>query len=196
MATGVVTRIAVHPASGTVEPTLPAKGAEYAAATLQGAGWFTLGSIQNGDDGDIDSEAVAAAPYREGVSINPPGSQTRQGYVMRKSGVDEVTFVAYDADAGVFQLDSTVAETSEGSNTYEQQGAQVYRSMMVEVGGLYVDWYPRVLLSITGDEAGYGPGDDAVAKLSFTAMVMDYDDGAGLVCKSGRLRKYLQTAAS
>jgi hypothetical protein len=161
-------------------------------ATLQAAGWFTVGSIQKGDSGDIDSESVEVTPFQEGVSINPPGSQTRQGFIMRKSGVDEVTFTCYDVDSGIFALDSTVAETAEGSGIYEQQGTQAYRSMLIEVGGLYLDWYPRVLLTITSDTAGYGPGDDAVAKLGFTAMVMDYEAGGVL---SGRHRIYLQAGS-
>jgi len=168
-------------------------------ATLQGAGWFTIGSIQNGDDGDIDSESVERTNYNEGVSINPPGSQTRQGFIMRKSGVDEFTFTAYDIDAGVFALDSTVAELAPGSGVYEQQGTQVYRSVAVEIDGLLVDWYPRVLLTITGDTAGYGPGDDAVGKLTFTAKVMDYDGTAGALgayVKSGCWRAYKAAAGS
>jgi hypothetical protein len=192
MATGVIERICIFPTEGQ-NVTAPAKGETLVPATLQDAGWFTVGSIQKGDSGDIDSESVVVSPFREGVSINPPGSQTRQGYIMRKSGVDEVTFTCYDVDSGVFALDSTVVEVGEGSGIYEQQGTQVYRSMLIEVGGLYLDWYPRVLLSITSDEAGYGPGDDAVAKLGFTAMVMDYESGNVL---SGRHRYYLVEAGS
>ena len=200
MATSVVHRIMVHATEGTELPTpRPARGANFAVATLQGAGWFTIGSIQNGDDGDIDSESVERTNYNEGVSINPPGSQTRQGFIMRKSGVDELTFTAYDIDAGVFALDSTVAEVVPGLGVYEQQGTQVYRSLAVEIDGLLVDWYPRVLLTITGDTAGYGPGDDAVGKLTFTAKVMDYDgmDGAlGIYVKSGCWRIYKPVPAS
>ena len=199
MATSVVHRIAVHAAEGTELPPLPARGENFAVATLQGAGWFCIGSIQNGDDGDIDSESVERTNYNEGVSINPPGSQTRQGFIMRKSGVDEFTFTAYDIDAGVFALDSIVAEVTPGSGVYEQQGTQVYRSVAVEIDGLLVDWYPRVLLTITGDTAGYGPGDDAVGKLTFTAKVLDYDgtDGAlGAYVKSGCLRIYKPVPAT
>jgi len=199
MATSVVHRIAVHATEGTELPPLPARGANFDVATLQGAGWFTIGSIQNGDDGDIDSESVERTNYNEGVSINPPGSQTRQGFIMRKSGVDEFTFTAYDIDAGVFALDSTVAELAPGSGVYEQQGTQVYRSVAVEIDGLLVDWYPRVLLTITGDTAGYGPGDDAVGKLTFTAKVMDYDGTAGALgayVKSGCWRAYKAAAGS
>ena len=200
MATSVVHRIAVHATEGTELPPLPERGDNFAVATLQAAGWFCIGSIQNGDDGDIDSESVERTNYNEGVSINPPGSQTRQGFIMRKSGVDEFTFTAYDIDSGVFALDSTVAEVVPGSGVYEQQGTQVYRSIAVEIDGLLVDWYPRVLLTITGDTAGYGPGDDAVGKLSFTAKVMDYDgtnDGkAGLYVKSGCWRIYKPVPAS
>jgi hypothetical protein len=200
MATSVVHRIMVHATEATELPTPgPDRGSNYAAAALQGAGWFCVGSIQNGDDGDIDSESVERTNYNEGTSINPPGSQTRQGYVMRKSGVDEFTFTAYDIDAGVFALDSTVAEVAPGSGVYEQQGTQVYRSIAVEIDGLLVDWYPRVLLTITGDTAGYGPGDDAVGKLTFTAKVLDYDgtDGSlGAYVKSGCWRVYKPVPAT
>lgn len=200
MATSVVHRIMVHATEAAELPgPAPDRGSNYDAAALQGAGWFTIGSIQNGDDGDIDSETVERTNYNEGVSINPPGSQTRQGFIMRKSGVDELTFTAYDIDAGVFALDSTVAEVTPGLGVYEQQGTQVYRSLAVEIDGLLVDWYPRVLLTITGDTAGYGPGDDAVGKLTFTAKVMDYDGTAGLLgayVKSGCWRVYKAAAGS
>jgi hypothetical protein len=200
MATSVVHRIAVHATEATALPSgLPDRGSNYTAADFQNDNWFTIGSIQNGDDGDIDSESVERTNYNEGVSINPPGSQTRQGYIMRKSGVDEFTFTCYDVDAGVFALDSTVAEVGTGTGIYEQQGTQVYRSIAVEIDGLLVDWYPRVLLTITGDTAGYGPGDDAVGKLTFTAKVMDYDGTGGTLgayVKSGCWRIYKPAAGT
>ena len=156
MATSVVHRIMVHATEACWLPDpLPNRGSNYDPTALQNGGWFTIGSIQNGDDGDIDSESVERTNYNEGTSINPPGSQTRQGFIMRKSGVDEFTFTAYDIDSGVFALDSTVAEVIPGSGVYEQQGTQVYRSVAVEIDGLLVDWYPRVLLTITGDTAGW-----------------------------------------
>lgn len=192
MATTVIARVAIHPWEGAIIPTpLPTIGNQFDPTVLQQAGWFTLGSIQNGDDGDISGEPVVPKPFRDMVRIKAPGAQTTQGIILRSSGIEEVIFGAYDISEGVTLLDSTMAETSEDSGEYERQGSFVYRSLLVEYHGKYIDLYPRVFLSITDNEAGYGPGDDAAATTVFSALVVDYPG-----YNSGTHRKYLQTAAS
>lgn len=193
MATTVIRNIFINPQAEVACPTLPNKGEFFNLTTLKNAGWVALGSIQEGADGDLDSEAVTQTPFNEGVAINPPGSQTLQGWINRKSGIQSVEFTAYDVDEAVYALSSTVAETGVGTGVYDHTKQQTYRSMLIETEtGLFVDWYPRVMLAITDETAGYGPGDDAVAKLKFTATVLDSDAAA---CNGGRFRAYLQAAS-
>lgn len=193
MATTVIRNIFINPVAEVECPDLPAKGEFFTLATLKNDGWIALGSIQEGADGDLDSEAVKQTPYNEGVAINPPGAQTLQGFINRKSGIQSVEFTAYDVDEAVYALSSTVEETGTGTGIYDHVKQQTYRSMLIETEtGLFVDWYPRVMLAITDESAGYGPGDDAVAKLKFTATVLDSPLAA---CNGGRLRMYLQASS-
>jgi len=195
MATTIIKRISIHPAENTLPPLPhPAQGEAYDAATLQNAGWITIGSVQNGDNINISSDTVKPTYFDEGTEINPPGAQTRQGYIQRKSGVDTLEFGTYDVGEEAFALDSNVAETSPGSGTYEHQGTQTYRSMLIETEtGLFIDRYPRAKLGITGESIGYGPGDDAAGAFTFTANIRD-SETTGV--KSGRHRSYLAPAGS
>jgi hypothetical protein len=194
MATTIIKRIFIHPTAETAIAAAPAKGEFLDLATMQAAGWFALGSIQEGEDGDIDSEAVKIKPLAEGVAIKAPGAQAMQDYIGRSGGIETVEFTAYDVDEGVYALASNVAEDTPGSGIYDHTKEQTYRALLVETEtGLYIDWYPRVMLAITSEDAGFGPGDDAVGKFTFTARVLD---SAAVGCKGGRMRVYLQPATS
>ena len=175
MATSVVHRISIHETMGTAPPTEPALGSNYDAATLQAAGWVTIGSVDMGDDCNLDSESIEQSPLFEGVEILPPGSLTRNKTIVRHNGIDEVTFTAYDVSQDCCELESTT--TTDGAVITRGRDV-VYRSMLIEVDGIRSDFYPRVLLRISSEPGGYGPGDDAVMKTEFTAIVHNYDHSA------------------
>lgn len=172
MATSIIHRISVHPSAGAALPTLPALGSNYVAATLQSAGWTTIGSVDLGDDCNLDSESVEQTPLFEATEILPPGSLARNDTIVRHNGIDEITFTAYDVSQDCVELESTT--TADGVEV--TRGRDVtYRSVLVEIMGLRVDYYPRVLLRISAEPGGYGPGDDAVNKTEFTGIVHAYD---------------------
>jgi hypothetical protein len=184
MSTTVIKRISVSD-YGTVIPSPFAW--PYDAAALVAGGWFPIGSRDNGDSADINSDAIKIKPLNEGSTINPPGSQTAQGFIKRKGGIKTVGFSAYDVAREIWALDSCVAAnpTSGIPEASEVQGVQTYRSLLVEFeNGEFMHWYPKVLLSIIGETGGYGPGDAAVCTLEFEADVF----GVAPSCVSGRLR--------
>lgn len=197
MATSVVHRISIHDTMGTAPPTEPALGSNYDAATLQAAGWVTIGSVDMGDDCNLDSESIEQSPLFEGVEILPPGSLTRNKTIVRHNGIDEVTFTAYDVSQDCCELESTT--TTEGAVITRGRDV-VYRSMLIEVDGIRSDFYPRVLLRISSEPGGYGPGDDAVMKTEFTAIVHNYDCSvhAGTYTEdapTGRVQTYYAAAS-
>lgn len=172
MATSVIHRISIHPTAGTAPPTTPDLGSNYDAATLQGAGWVTLGSVDLGDSGDLDSESVTQTPEQEVTEIRPPGSLARKDTIVRHNSITEIAFVAYDIAQDIVALDSTASEA--GANV--TRGRTVtYRSVLIEVTGKRCDWYPKVKLDITGEPGGFGPGDDAVMKTEFTGKPHSYE---------------------
>lgn len=197
MSTSVIHRIAIHDTAGT-DPTalLPALNATMSAAALQAAGWVTLGSADQGDDGNLDSDAITVTPIQEGTEIRPPGSLTRNDTIVRHNGIDEVSFTAYDIAQAIVELDSTA---SSDDNEVTRGRDVTYRAMLVEITGIRVDYYPRVMLRVTNEPGGFGPGDDAVAKTEFLAKVHSYATTQGAYATAvpgGRVQIYLEEAGT
>ena len=172
MATSVVHRISVHPTAETAKPTVPALNAHYDAATLEAAGWTTIGSIDRGDDCDIDSESVSITPLREGTTILPPGSQAPRRHINRHAGVSEMSFTCYDIGEEVLALDSHMTITD---HVGELTTTQTPRAVLIERDGICCEYYPSVILNISDQPGGFGPGDDAVSKVAFTGNVLGTD---------------------
>ena len=175
MATSVIHRISVHPTAGTTPPTIPTLGNNYSHTTLQAAGWVTIGSVDLGDDCNLDSESIGQVPLFEATEILPPGSLTRNDTIVRHNGIDEITFTAYDVSQDLVELDSTASV--DGVQVTRDRDV-TYRSVLVEITGLRCDYYPRVLLRISNEPGGFGPG-DAVCKTEFTGSVHAYNTNHG-----------------
>ena len=190
MATSVIHRISVHPTAGTTPPTIPTLGNNYSYATLQAAGWVTIGSVDLGDDCNLDSESIGQVPLFEATEILPPGSLTRNDTIVRHNGIDEITFTAYDVSQDLVELDSTASV--DGVQVTRDRNV-TYRSVLVEITGLRCDYYPRVLLRISNEPGGFGPGDDAVCKTEFTGSVHAYNTDQGAYVydvPTGRVQTY------
>lgn len=191
MATSVIHRISVHPTAGTAPPAAPALGSNYDAATLQAAGWITIGSADLGDSGNLDSESVTQTPVQEVIEIKPPGSLARSSTIVRHNSIGEIAFICYDVAQDIVALDSTASEVGA---TVTRGRDVTYRSVLIEVTGMRSDWYPKVKLDITGEPGGFGPGDDAVMKTEFTGLVHAYKgttDGAYATdVATGRVQTY------
>jgi hypothetical protein len=176
MATSVVHRISVHATASTAPPTAPALNANLEAVTLEGDGWVTIGSIDRGDDCDIDSESVTITPLREGTTILPPGSLAPRRHISRHAGISELAFTCYDISEEVLALDSHMTVTS---HVGEYVTTQTERAVLVERDGICYEYYPSVVLNSTDQPGGFGPGDDAVSKVAFTGNVLGTDDIPG-----------------
>lgn len=174
--TSVVHRISVHPTAETSPPSAPALNANLAAATLIAAGWTTIGSKDRGDDCDIDSDKVTVNFMKEGTKILPPGSLTARKSINRHAGASDLAFVAYDVAEDIISLDSNMDVTSHNA---EFTTTQTERAVLIEYDGLKWQYFPKVVLNITKSEGGFGPGDDAVAKASFTGDVLGTDTYPG-----------------
>ena len=196
MGTSVVHRVTILDASdyaaaiATLKASLPAKGSNFTATQLKAVGGFCIGRRDRdpADDADIDSENVTVTPIHEGVHIRAAGSQTREKYIPRHNGIDEVTFSAYDIEEGVFELDSTVVDDD---GDVQRTATQTDRAILIERDGYVLEGYPKVVLLITGEPGGFGPGDDAASKYDFT----------GYICKatgvpSGQQKFFYQEAGT
>lgn len=194
MATSVVHRISVFNADDfttaitAIRGATPAYGSNFTAATLKALGGFCIGSRDRGDDADIDSEAVEVTPIHEGVTIRPAGSINATKYITRHAGIETVAWIAYDVAQGVFELDSNV--TSDGVEC-QRDVTQVNRAIFIEYDGERIDCYPNVVLHITEEPGGFGPGDDAVNKYGFTGQVLGTAD-----IPSGQLKLHYDTAGT
>jgi hypothetical protein len=169
---------------------LPDLGDVSVPATLQAAGWVTIGGVsQYGDSGDLASEKIAVKPIREGARIFPPGAQTAEGRIIRHNGIETVEFKAYDISQAVRALDSGVETLNDYAYVTKHSAALTDRAMVVEYQGQRCDFYPKVQLLITDLEAGYGVSDGDVAVTGFEAQVF-----AASLAPGGCLQITLQAA--
>jgi hypothetical protein len=196
MSTSVIHRISVNPEAGALSPEVnPVAGSNYAAADLQALGWVTIGSKDNGDDCDLDSETVSQVPNFEGAEVKAPGALNRSKTIVRHNGIDEITWIAYDVSEAIAELSSTAGDLGGGS--IHESAEVTYRSVLIEIDGIRADYYPRVLLRISDESGGFGPGDDAATKTEFTAIVHSYSADQGDLAvdiPSGRIKGYYASA--
>jgi hypothetical protein len=193
----VVERIWINASSQDTTPNfvtllglLPDLGAVSVPATLQAAGWVTIGGVsQYGDSGDLASEKISVKPIREGARIFPPGAQTAEGRIIRHNGIETVSFKAYDISQTVRALDSGVEALNGYAYVTKHSASLTDRAMVVEYQGQRCDFYPKVQLLITDLEAGYGVSDGDVAITGFEAQVF-----AASLAPGGCLQITLQVA--
>lgn len=182
MATSVVHRISVCDADDfdTVLAALrlakPDLNSNYAATTFTGAGCFCIGSRDRGDGADIDSESVEATPIVDGVTVRPAGSLNATKYITRHNGIEEITWTCYDVAQDVFELDSNASTDESLTSECQRSTTQTNRAVFIEYDGIRLDCYPNVVLHISAEPGGFGPGDDAVNKYTFTGQVLGTDD--------------------
>lgn len=146
--TSFVNRIAFHATPETTAPTAPAKGSNIASLS----GWTVIGSIQAGHDADLDADGVEITFFDEKGEVMPPRSLTREEVLNFRNGVDTITFTAYDGSEALLALGSSLTPTT---NITEAVQATTYRTMVVEVNGLWFDYFPRCEVTVTSVPAGY-----------------------------------------
>jgi hypothetical protein len=178
MATNFVRRILIADAANATQLTAPNRGSNISTIT----GWTAIGATAKGDDGNLDSDAVEYSCFDEVGVVQSPISLVPEDVVPFQNGIESFGFTCYDASEAVIELASDVTVTS---NVAQKTLATVKRSVIVEVNGLFFDYFPNVELSITAMPNGLTD----VSKLTFMARVC-----AGTVLASGWNREYYQAA--
>lgn len=150
--TSILYQIGIHTTAETSCPTVPAR---YSHMSLSGAGFTVIGSRDRGDDADLDEDTVNLAFSREDVDINPPLSLTAKDSMLRKAGADVFEFVAYGGNEELMELDS---DMSVASHVVSFGTTRTKRTVIVEVNGHWVDYYPNCVVKVTQIPAGLTEG--------------------------------------
>jgi hypothetical protein len=159
--TSFINKIAIHATANTAVPTLAAKGANIATWT----GFSEIGSAQRGDDGDLDEDSVAIGFLAENGEVRPPRSLTREDLLLFANGVDSFTFVVYDGSEALLALDSDIAQAS---NVSEKSGTRAKRTVIIEVNGLWIDYFPNCVVQVSQIAGSFVGDKKAVSKTTFT----------------------------
>lgn len=175
--TNVIYQIGIHATAETAIPTVPNK---YSNMTM--TGYTVIGSIARGDSADLD-EATVTNPFdREKTIIKPPLSLAISDAIVNTSGAGEFSFTCYDGNETLLTLDSNLTVTS---HVGEFTTTTTKRAVIIEVNGLWVDYFPNCLVHVTQSVAGV----KAATTTQFTVTPI----GTTTV-KGGWQRKWFQPA--
>jgi hypothetical protein len=163
--TSLINRIAVHAAAETALPTLPAKRANIAKSAWTTATFVTLGSImrgEGGDNADINDDSVEATTERVVEEIFQTRGLQREEINLLKNRIDTISIRCEDASAALFALASDITITS---NVATFAKTLTYRTLAIEINGLFIDYYPKVAIFIENPTAGFGEGGKGMTTL-------------------------------
>lgn len=146
--TNFIHRIGIHASAETALPSLPSKGSNMSSTT----GFVIIGTIQDGDDADLDGGDVVATFFDESGEVHPPRSLTREDIVNFRNGIESVAFTAYDGSEALLALASNL---SAAANITEAVATNTRRTMFVEVNGRWSDYYPDCDVRMITSGGGY-----------------------------------------
>lgn len=162
MSTNFIWRILVANAAETAKPTAPSAGSNIADIT----GYTAIGSVARGDDGDLDADSVDIVFHDEYGNVMPPVSMAKADSVPMQNGVDSFSFVAYDISQTVQALASDMTFSSNvGTKTLNT----TKRTVIIEINGVGMYYFPNVELRLSGGTAGIAA--DGQGKTNFYADV-------------------------
>lgn len=159
MPTNFIWRILVADAAETAAPTAPSIGSNIASIS----GYTSIGSVDRGDDANLDSESVNITFFDEDGEIMAPVALTREDTVPMRNGADSFSFTCYDAAQAVLALASDISTSGASS---EKTLITVHRTVVIEINGLLYDYFPNVKVGIT--ELPAGIGSDGASKILFS----------------------------
>ena len=178
--TSLINKIAIAAASSASEPTVPDKRSNVASWV----GFTTIGSIDAGDDANLGEDNVEVTLERVISEIRATRQLSRDDIILIQNSVDAVSFSCYDGSEALMTLDSTISVVS---NEAQHGTTLTARTLVVEVNGLWYEYYPRVALFLDGESGGFGEGGEVIT--SFTALVM-----RTAAYPSGSVKKFYQAA--
>lgn len=169
--TSYINKIAFAAAAETAPPTAATKGSNVSDWT----GFTTMGSIQAGDDYDADEGDLKISFFDNVGEVHPPRSLTREASVMFQNGVDSLSIPAYDGQEGLLGLCSDITAAS---NKSEKAASITYRTVIVEVDGLWMDVFPKCRISLSDLSESYAGKKPATAMLMIKPhATTDYPGG-------------------
>ncbi len=179
--TSVINKIAIASTAEVGAPTVPDLGDNVSSW----AGFSTIGSVQSqSDDADLGDENQTIEELRSIAEVKPPRSITREDIVLISRALNSFGFTAYDGREALLVLDSTIAVVS---NVASYGSTLSFRTVVVEVNGVFYDYFPRCAVFMTTSTGGYG--EDGVVKTEFEILPC-----ATVSVPSGHQRKFYQAA--
>jgi hypothetical protein len=149
--TGPIEQILVA-AAGTAAPTVAALNAILSPTSSLLTAWTFVGSKQNGSaDVDIDSEPFVITPKREVVLVEAPGDLTVSDIIVRKMGIESLSFSCYEQSKAALDLASNISTTS---NVSQFTATTTKKALYVETKKAAY-YFPSVVLMLDEFEGGY-----------------------------------------
>lgn len=159
--TSYINKIGFNATAESAPPTAPNKGSNVS----NWGSYTTLGSIQAGDDFDADEGDLKVSFFDETGEVHPPRSLTREATVVFKNGVDNFTIPVYDGQETLLALCSDVGQSS---HITEKAATLTYRTVIVEVDGLWMDVYPKCRVAFTESSQNYAGKKPVTGMLKIT----------------------------
>lgn len=155
--TNLVNLVAIHATAETAPPTWPSAGASLSQATLNSAGYETIGSRNLGShDYDLDEDTIEIALEKVFEPIEPPRAQAREESIPLKVRPEPFEFVCYDVSQGLWTLDSNLSLTSSGVAT--PTNTTTKRTVIIEITDTKAWYLPSCIVSIVGEPQGFASG--------------------------------------
>ena len=148
METSLINQIWMHATASTSAPTVPAKYANVSAWS----GAKSFGSKQNGADFNLAAGTVDVAGIQEDFGVRPARGKAFAGVIQLFRAIEMIEFDVLDASEALFTLDS---QFSIASNIGTHDEEVTNRSLLIEVTGLYYDYYPSCKVTVAPPQAGY-----------------------------------------
>lgn len=149
--TNVIRKIAFGAAAEQALPTLPALNGEIDWSALAATWPYVLGSIEDGDLGDLDEDDIDCEEREETLEVDPPLRQNREDEIIFKNGSDMFSFATYTYKGEILALDSTATRAT---GVTQKTKVATRRACIIEIAGIGVDYYPSVRIKVVGRPGG------------------------------------------
>ncbi|MCL4735380.1 MAG: hypothetical protein KJ050_10640 [Candidatus Omnitrophica bacterium] len=149
--TNIITAVALHLTAESAVPTLPSPGASIDWTASPG-GWEKF-------DFKFAEDAFATSKNdQKRIVIQPPGVPNKTRVIELPETVDSAEFTAYEIGGIVFGYATNYTE-SNGVFTPNTDGHTAYRSLIIEYGGIGLQYFPKVTISVDWPTGGvWEPG--------------------------------------
>lgn len=149
--TGLINAIGLHMTPDTAAPARPNKGNNMDMAS---AGFITIGTEARGDDMYLDEDSVTLPWETEDVNVDPPVSDGVEDHLSTKVKTADWEFILWNTPFSIWSYDSNKTVDASELSIVNQLTNVVKRTVILEVTGLYIDYFPRCKVNIVEAAAG------------------------------------------